>query len=238
MEWRDNIDISDQSPVEYLPQLEQSFGAESIAQMYNANALPKKWEKMDYWTFLERRRELMAQIILEGYRKLTTEDETVDESHELNLRELIEEGESDVTEFKSTLRVNLHTRRPDRRIEKSVLKTLAGFLNTEGGTLIVGVSDDGMPLGLDVDNFSDEDKMSLHLVNIVNDRIGPNAWTTMHANFDDFEDGRVLVVHCQKSRNPVYLSDGNEEHFYVRTGPSTVQLSMSQTQEYIKQRFD
>ena len=238
VEWRDNVDISDQSPAEYLPQLEQSFGSESIAQMYNANALPKKWENMDYWTFLERRRELMAQIILEGYRKLTAEDETGDESLEVNLRELIEAGESDVTEFKSTLRVNLHTRKPDKRMEISVLKTLAGFLNTEGGTLIVGVSDDGMPLGLDVDNFSDEDKMSLHLVNIVNDRISPNAWTTMHANFDDYEDGRVLVVHCQKSRNPVYLSDGNEEQFYVRTGPSTVQLSMSQTQEYIKQRFD
>lgn len=237
VEWRDNIDISDQSPAEYLPQLEKSFGAASLTQMYSANALPKKWEKMDYWTFLERRRELMAQIILAGYRKLTSEDDTVDESHEVNLKELIDEGESDVTEFKSTLRVNLHTRKPDKRIEKSVLKTLAGFLNTEGGTLIVGVSDDGMPLGLDVDNFIDEDKMSLHLVNIVNARMGPNAWTTMHANFDDYEDGRVLVVHCQKSRTPVYLSDGNEEQFYVRTGPSTVQLSMSQTQEYIEHRF-
>lgn len=237
VEWRDNIEISDQSPAEYLPKLRQSFGEVTLAQMYSANALPDKWEGMDYWTFLERRRELMAQVILEGYRNLTSEEDAVNESYEVNLKELIDEGESDLIEFKSTLRVNLHTRKPDKRIEHAVLKTLSGFLNTEGGTLIIGVSDDGTPLGLDADNFSDEDRMSLHLVNIVNQRMGPNTWTTMHTNFDDYEDGRVLVVHCQKSRTPVYVKDGSEEHFYVRTGPSTTQLSMRQTQEYIRQKY-
>ena len=41
-------------------------------------------------------------------------------------------------EFKTTLRINLHTDEPDKRMEMAVLKTLAGFLNTNGGTLIVG----------------------------------------------------------------------------------------------------
>ena len=103
--------------------------------------------------------------------------------------------------------------------------------------LVVGVADDGTPVGLDVDGFENEDKMSLHLDNIVNGRMGPNAWTTMHANFEDYEDDRVLVVHCKRARSAIYVTDGGTQHFYFRTGPSTTELSLSQMQEYIRQRF-
>ena len=76
-------------------------------------------------------------------------------------------GESEAVEFKSTLRTNLHTGNKDPRMELAVLKTLAGFLNTNGGTLVIGVSDDGNPVGIQADGFDNEDKMNLHLVNIV-----------------------------------------------------------------------
>ena len=39
--------------------------------------------------------------------------------------------------------------------------------------------DDGTPIGLDIDGFDNEDKMALHLTNLVNDRMGPNASTYM-----------------------------------------------------------
>ena len=43
-------------------------------------------------------------------------------------------------------------------METAVLKTMAGFLNTRGGRLIVGVRDDGTPLGIEADQFESEDK--------------------------------------------------------------------------------
>lgn len=54
-----------------------------------------------------------------------------------DLAAVIEGGESEAVEFKSTPRVNLHTGEVDRRLELSVSKTLAGFLNTRGGTLSI-----------------------------------------------------------------------------------------------------
>ena len=156
---------------------------------------------------------------------------------EFDLSKLVVNGESEAVEFKSTLRTNLHTGNKDPRMELSVLKTLAGFLNTNGGMLVIGVSDDGSPVGIQVDDFANEDKMSLHLVNIVKTRMGVQAMISLHAHFDDHDDCRVMVVKCHKSPTPVFLKDGDTERFFIRTGPSTTELSASQTQEYIKQRF-
>lgn len=46
-----------------------------------------------------------------------------------------------------------------------------------------------------------------------------------------------MVIESSKARTPVVVKDGNIERFYIRTGPSTTELSASQTQEYIKQRY-
>jgi len=80
--------------------------------------------------------------------------------------------------------------------------------------------------------------MSLHLVNIVKARMGVQAMTNLHAHFDDHNDCRVMVVKCRRSPAPLYLKDGDVERFYIRTGPSSIELSASQTHEYIKQRFN
>ena len=237
VEWLDNLKISDQSPAEYVPYLKERFSSDELARMYRFHALPDGWEQMDYWTFLKHRRELMAQIIREGYERLIAGADVATESGELLLADLIDAGESDSVEFKSTLRTNLHTDQRDKRMENTVLKTLAGFLNSDGGQLFIGVSDEGTPVGIEADNFQSEDKMHVYLVNIVNDRMGPSAWATIHANFDDYEDHRVMVVRCERSPSPVYLKDGSLERFYVRTGPATTELSGGQMIDYIGHRF-
>ena len=237
VEWADNMNISDQAPVDYLPQLKERFNDAELARMYRCHALPENWEQMDYYAFMEKRREMMAQIIREGYQTLTAGREPEATPEEFDLTAAIGNGESDAVEFKSTLRINLHTGEADKRMELSPLKTLAGFLNTNGGTLIVGVSDDGTPVGIDADKFPNEDKMSLHLVNIVKNRMGPQAMTAMHVHFEDYDDSRVLVIRCSRSPAPVFVKDGEIERFYVRTGPSTTELTASQIQGYIKQRF-
>ena len=235
VEWKDNATIGDKAPTDYLAEQERGFSQSRLTEMYRLHALPNGWEHMDYRKFLSSRRELIAKKIREGYEKLTQGVQA--EQQELDLAGVIRGGESGSVEFKATLRVNLHTHERDSRMEHAVLRTLAGFLNSSGGTLIVGVSDDGTPVGLDVDGFENEDKIALHLSNLVNSRMGPSAWITLHANFEDYEEDRILAVHCEKAHSPVYVTEGNTQHFYVRTGPSTTALNLSQTQEYIKQRF-
>ena len=40
--------------------------------------------------------------------------------------------------------------------------------------MVIGITDQGEPVGLELDNFPNEDKRHLHLVNLINDRIGAN----------------------------------------------------------------
>lgn len=237
VEWGDNAKISDMPPAKYLSTFKARFSGVELSKMYHWHALPENWEQLEYKDFLEKRRELMAQVIGEGYRTLTAKPSEEVGPHELDLSRIIVNGESAVVEFKATLRTNLHTGNKDPRMELSVLKTIAGFLNTAGGTLIVGVYDDGTPADIEADGFPNEDKMSLHLVNIVKDRMGPQAMTHMHVHFEDYDSSRVMVIRCGKSPKAVFVKDDNVERFYIRTGPSTTELSASQTQDYIKQRF-
>jgi predicted HTH transcriptional regulator len=146
-------------------------------------------------------------------------------------------GESGSIEFKSTLRTNLHTGEADDRMQLSALKTIAGFLNAHGGTLVVGVADDGKVVGLDADNFPNEDKMSLHLVNLVRDRIGEIALPYVHPHFDEEESERVLVIRCEKGPKPAFVKDGPVHRFYVRGANATAELSGSSVTDYVKARF-
>ncbi len=238
VEWGDNIYISDQAPSEYLPEMKERYNHSDTEKMYRDHALPENWEHLSYLEFLEKRRELIAKVIERGYAALSdSTDNNHDDTPGFVLADILADGESEVTEFKSTLRTNLHTSSKDPRMESTVLKTIAGFLNVNGGTLIVGVSDDGVPIGIDIDGFANEDKMGLHLVNIVKARLGMQALTNIHVHFDDYEGSRVMIVKCNRSSTEVFMKDGEHEKFYIRTGPSTTDLSVSQTSEYIKQRF-
>lgn len=238
VEWGDNTKISSQPPTDYLPALKERFTAAELERMYYWHGLPDNWEGMEYNEFLIQRRERIAKVISDAYQLMARGDADEDAlERAIPIEEIILSGESNEVEFKSTLRVNLHTGAKDPRIELSCLKTIAGFLNTNGGTLVIGVEDDSTMLGIEVDQFPNEDKMNLHLVNLVKERMNPLAMTDTHPRFEDYDGKRVLVVECSRSKSPVFVRDGNVERFYIRTGPSTTELSASQIQEYIKQRF-
>lgn len=237
VEWGDNVSISDQAPSDYLPAYKSRFSGSELRQMYYWHALPENWESMDYRAFLERRREMMSVVIADAFRRLQPQTPP-EEISDIPLEEIIASGESTEAEFKSTLRKNLHTGQNDPRMESGCLKTIAGFLNAKGGTLIIGVADDGSPIGIEEDGFSSEDKMSLHLANLVKDRIGADFMSLhVHPRFEEYRGKRVMIVECWPSRSPAYVKDGSTEHFYVRAGASTAELTPSQILSYIGRRF-
>jgi hypothetical protein len=103
--------------------------------------------------------------------------------------------------------------------------------------LIIGVADDGNPVGIQEDGFESEDKAYLHLVSLINGRIGPLYMMYLHVHFDDYGKRRVMIVECGAAQSPVFLKDGAVERFYIRTGASTTELTASQTHEYVGRRF-
>ena len=166
----------------------------------------------------------------------------IDRAHpQADLRELIASGEGAHLEFKSTMRMNLHSKSAGKEIELAWLKGVAAFLNTEGGIVLLGVADDGRVLGLAEDRFENEDKCRLHFKNLLNQHLGPE-----YARFVRFElhalDGlRIGAVECERADAPVFLRyDGKGEKveaFVIRNGPSNVELSVSRALRYIRGHF-
>ena len=236
VEWPENIKIGKQSPALYVPDLDATMSAADRERIYKLHALPPLWWEMPYDDFLPARRLRMAQVVREAWKALTGDCE-VPLATPLSVSELIAGGETGATEFKSTLRTNLHTNSHDEKIHLSALKTIAGFLNAHGGTLLIGVSDDGDVLGLSADGFPNEDKMSLHLVNLIKDRIGDVFLPYVHPHFEDQDGERILIVRCEKGPKAAFVKDGNQQRFYVRGGNSTAELAGNSVTDYVKQRF-
>ncbi len=160
-----------------------------------------------------------------------------------NAEELVKRGESKTLEFKSTLRWSLKEgRQDDKGVTHAVLKTIAAFLNTEGGDLLIGVGDDGVVVGIERDQLESDDKFMRHLAQVVRNGLGDRAGTCIDPKVQVVEGKTVCVVSCQRSPEPVLLKwkgleatpDGD---FYVRSGPGSVRLPPESAKEYVRTRF-
>lgn len=167
---------------------------------------------------------LKAQKFLEIYRK-----------EELEL--IIAKGETKYVEFKSTLRYDLNAKQILKDREKDVLRTIAGFLNSEGGTLFIGVTDEGNILGLEFDNFKNTDKYLLHLQNLINNKLIPTPARQVNTEIVKIGGKLVCIVKCGITDQPIFLKWDNQEEFYIRTGPSTIKLGLSETLNYVKENY-
>jgi type I restriction enzyme R subunit len=160
-----------------------------------------------------------------------------------NAEQLIKAGESKTLEFKSTLRWSLKEgRQDDKGVTHAVLKTIAAFLNTEGGDLLIGVADDGSTVGIETDQLENDDKFMRHLSQVVRNGLGDRAGTCIDPKTQIVQGKTVCVVSCQRSPEPVFLKwkgveAAPEGDFFVRSGPGTVKLPSDSAREYIRTRF-
>jgi hypothetical protein len=107
---------------------------------------PDLWKVENYEKFLEERRQMLAKHLNTFLEKITATGETV---APVSLEDMIAEGESDELEFKSTLRWDLKEGTVNKKLEDVIIKTVAAFANSDGGSVLIGVDDDGNVLGLD-----------------------------------------------------------------------------------------
>ncbi|MCU7836895.1 MAG: putative DNA binding domain-containing protein [gamma proteobacterium symbiont of Taylorina sp.] len=151
---------------------------------------------------------------------------------------LLREGESETLEFKSTMRKNLKSGKNGKEIEIAWLKGLVGFMNTNGGILLIGVDDDSNILGIEADEFENEDKVLLHFKNLISQHIGLEFSHYIHLIINRIEEKMILVIECERASRPVFLYHKNEEYFYIRSGPASVKLSISKVIRYIQNRYN
>jgi len=128
----------------------------------------------------------------------------------VSLTDLIADGESDELEFKSTLRWDLMQGLVNKKLEEVIMKTVSAFANSQGGTLLIGVADDGTVLGLEHDYQSlggvDRDKFELHLRNLLNQQFGTGFVTSkVSIKFHDVDDKEVCLIDISPAKEPVIL---------------------------------
>ena len=151
---------------------------------------------------------------------------------------VIRKGESKIREFKQTLSLDIKTQTKEKYIEKAVLKTIAAFLNTDGGTLLIGVEDSGEILGIErevmklhkniIDNFL------IHYKNRVKNVIGEGFYPFINSKIVEVDHKKILMVKCEKSKSPCFI---NENDFFVRTNPATDKLEGPKLVQYIEVHF-
>ncbi|UCF37495.1 MAG: ATP-binding protein, partial [Acidobacteriota bacterium] len=152
------------------------------------------------------------------------------------LLDLIQSGESERLEFKSTMRWNVRADRPGKEVELSWLTAVAAFLNSSGGTLLIGVDDDGNTTGIEADKFPNEDRFLLHFNNLVKEHIGLEFAGLIDFEIRTVTGSRIMVLDCRPSDQPVFLKKGNQEDFFIRVGPGSRKLSASEMLEFLKTR--
>ena len=227
---------------DYLTWVESRFPEALKRQCIPMNR--ELWKLDNYQEFLEARRRILAH---ELNAFLTGITETEDTKVEISIEDIIAEGESNELEFKSSLRWDYQEVEVNKSLEQVICKSVAALNNKDGGTLLIGVGDDGEILGLEADNNSlkgNRDEFELHLRNIMNQAFGKIfVVDNLTISFHESEGNEICKVEVKHGAKPVFLEITNKhgvksKKFYLRSGNKSEELEIDEATEYIKQHFN
>lgn len=187
----------------------------------------------DYVVFLEKRANTIFKELTKRIELKHKEDKREDE-----IKELILNGETETLEIKSTLRFDLKEGNVNKKLEYVVAKTISAFLNTEGGTLIIGVDDDDNTLGLEKDiqtlTKQNIDGFELHLRQIIKKYLGDYFEKYIKVTFPKIDDKEICQIQISKSGKPVFITFEGNESFFVRNGNASIPKNRQEQSEYEK----
>ena len=183
---------------------------------------------------------VLVALIFNAWRKKMEHIQELRSALEENLGALIEQGEGPKLEFKSSFRWDYKQDKTNRGLENAVLKTLAGFMNGQGGTLLVGVEDSGVILGLEKDYETlkkrNQDGFELAIMTAVSTRLGPEFCQHLYIMFHSIDGKDVCRILVTPSHQPVFVKQDKTTRFYLRTGGSTRELNIEEAMSYIANR--
>jgi hypothetical protein len=178
------------------------------------------WQLAKYEGFLEARRNLLAKKLNSFLEGITATETTTAPA---SVEDLIAEGESDELEFKSSLRWDLKEQAVNKRLEDVIMKSVAAFANGNGGTLLIGVKDDGEVLGLERDYSSlgegDRDKFELHLRSLLSQQFGVSfVANKLRVRFPSVDGLDICQVEITPASHPIVVkvadkNGQNQERF-------------------------
>ena len=156
---------------------------------------------------------------------------------------IIRQGEGPLLEFKSTFRWDMEQSRTNRLLEGVVLKSLAGFLNSHhGGTLLIGVADNGEIIGLENDYQTlkkpNQDGFEQVIMSAIAANFGADLCSHVSILFHVIDDKTICRLIVSPSARPVFLNQGNNPKLYIRTGGATRDLNIQEALEFAPIRWN
>lgn len=157
---------------------------------------------------------------------------------------LIAAGESSTVEFKSSVRWDMRENRLNEPLKYSVIKTVAAFLNSNGGTLLIGVDDERQVVGLrgDYSQFKKADVRDAFenwLTTQFIEQFGKPAARLYSVSFHTVGDQDICRIEVQPSPSPAVVDEkgGKSAQLYIRAGNSSRALDTREIIEYSRHRW-
>ena len=176
-------------------------------------------------------------VLFKNLNQRNASIENMRQEIERDIESLIKKGESTHLEFKSSFRWDYKKEAINKDLEHAVLKNIAAFMNTEGGSLIIGVADNGNALGLEKDyqtlKSKNKDGFEMLIMSAIATKIGTNHCILATTLFHEIDGHEICQILISKSSNPVYLQHNKEPKFYIRAGAGTRGLNIQEATEYI-----
>ena len=237
VDWSDNLAIASKSPQEYWVIMTETSDAERLRRQIHWHALPTGWEQLDYADFCEKRRQLIAQVVREGFERLW-ESKVEAPSGRASILDLVVNGESNALEFKERARWSYGTDRKGKS-EQIIVKSVAGFMNGEGGSLLIGVADDRTVTGLEEDyatlSNGNRDGFERFLTQLIGDKISGPSPALCRISVHEVNGKDVCRIDVAASAKPVFACPENSKEFidfWVRQGNKTEKFHGSELLDY------
>jgi len=225
---------------EYQPPGDRTAAEFTVSQMHRSirGQTPKKTA---FYAIVGMVLSIGGAALYSSMQRRSERIEQLSAALQSDLHTLIAQGESSTLEFKSSFRWDLRENKVNRVLEGVILKTLAGYMNSNGGTLLIGVADDGAVVGLDHDYKTlkkpDRDGFEQALMTAVATKLGGDACHSVQMVFHSLESKEVCRVMVAPANRPMYVKEGDAPKLYVRTGVSTRELNVQEAINYTSARW-
>ena len=162
-------------------------------------------------------------------------DDLIKDMPDLEFEKLITQDESSKHEYKSSLRYNTKEKKLTEWLVDSSLKTIAAFLNTDGGNLLIGINDDKKILGIESDQFKSDDTWVRFLKDKIKSNLGLKYLETyIKIETKKLENKTIGIIKCAAlpSNEHCLLKD----KLIVRKGPSSHELPVRDALSWVQNR--
>jgi hypothetical protein len=181
----------------------------------------------------------LGKVVSDIEKKLRAESAGL---NEMPLSDLISAGESERLEFKASLRWDYKNKNVNKELTREVAIAMAGMLNKRGGTVLIGVEDNGQVCGIEQDwttlQRQDQDGYGQAVSDTISTFIGPQFADLVQTTFERWSEKVVCRISIKASPLPVFLKGKDDRgEFHLRSHNTTRILDSQQTQSYIQLRW-